>query len=303
MKTILINMIAVAGLLATAAAAQPRQVARTARYGTELQAGDIPVSPGHTLLVYVTTAGSRFGVVDLGSGVFMPIGQRTPPDVGGGLVQGPTSLLTLAFSGNLDAIDPTTGKTSFVGATGLSDCSTPISLPNSRCAQAIGQLGGRLYATDFAQQLYIVDPTGPATPVGNRPTGIQPLMFVPFSDTCPNCFAEESLFSFGGKLYANFATGTLPGPLIGILPQLWEIDTTTGLANPGPMLINPDGSPAIGLTSIVNVNETVYAFSLLMGQVVTIDMSTGRTTPIVGLHQNAGVITAATPVQSQVPRQ
>jgi hypothetical protein len=302
MKTIYIS-ITVATLLATMAGAQSQQLTRGNRYNSDTQPADVPISPGHSLLVYVITTGSRFGAVDLGSGVFMPMGQHTPPDVGQGLVQGPISLLTLAFSGNLDAIDSTTGKTSFVGFTGLSDCSMASSFPDPKCANVIGQLGGKFYVMDFAQRLYTVDPTGPATPVSNIPSTIPPLTFVPLSNACPQCIYDESLFSFGGKLYANFATATLTpiGPSIGTQPQLWEINTMTGQATPGPLLVNSDGSPAIGLTTIVNVNETIYAFEVATGQVVTIDMTSGRTTPVSRLHPNAGVIGGATPVQYQVP--
>jgi hypothetical protein len=67
----------------------------------------------------------QFGAVDLRSGAFLPIGTGLPADVGDGLVQGPsTSLLSLGFEGNLIAIDPATGTTSVVGATGLGDCTT-----------------------------------------------------------------------------------------------------------------------------------------------------------------------------------
>jgi hypothetical protein len=202
----------------------------------------------------------------------MPIGEHTPPDVGGGLVQGRSSLLTLAFSGNLDAIDPLNGKTSFVGPTGLHDCSMPDSLPDPKCANVIGQLGATLYATDFAQNLYTVDPViGGATLIGS--TGIPQLTFVPLSNACPNCVYNESLFSFGGKLYANYATATRTstGHVIGTVPQLWEINTTTGAATPGPLLVNANGNPAIGLTSIVNVDGIIYAFNAAIGQVVTIN--------------------------------
>jgi hypothetical protein len=303
MKTNLSSMIAVA-VLATAAGAQPQHLTRQTGYTTEPRAADVPISPGHSLLVYVITGGSRFGAVDLGSGVFMPIGQNTPPEVGGGLAQGPSSLLTLAFSGNLDAIDPVNGKTYSVGPTGLADCSTPDSSPNPKCANVIGQLGATLYATDFAQNLYTVDPvTGAATQIG--PTGIPQLTFVPLSNACPNCVYNESLFSFGGKLYANYATATRTstGPVIGTVPQLWEINASTGVATPGPLLVNANGNPAIGLTSIVNVNGIIYAFNAASGQVVTVDVTTGQTTPVTALHSNAGLIGGATPVQSQVPPQ
>ena len=301
MKTNLSLMIAVA-ILATAAGAQPRDVTGPNGYTKEPQAAAVPISPGHSLLVYVITGGSRFGAVDLGSGVFMPIGQHTPPDVGGGLVQGKSFLLTLTFSGDLDAIDPVNGKTFFVGHTGLGNCSSPDSPWDSKCANVIGQLGNKLYATDFAQNLYKVDPvTGEATLIGW--TGIPQLPFVPLSNACPNCIYNESLFSFGDKLYANYAAArrTSEGPDFVTVPQLWEINTTTGAATPGPLLVNADGSPAIGLTSIVNVNEIIYAFNVARSQVVTVNVTNGRTEPVTALHSNAGLIGGATPVQSQVP--
>jgi hypothetical protein len=301
MKTNLTLTIA-AAVLATAAGAQPLEVTGTNAYTTSPRTAGVPVSPGHSLLVYVITGGSRFGAVDLGSGVFMPIGQHTPPDVGGGLIQGPSSLLTLTFSGDLDAVDPVNGKTSFVGPTGLHNCSMPDSLPDPKCANVIGQLGATLYATDFAQNLYWVNPvSGAATLIG--PTGIPPLTFVPLSNAYPNSVYNESLFGFDGKLYANYATATRTsrGPEIGWVPQLWEINTTTGAATPGPVLTNSNGSPAIGLTSIVNVNGIIYSFNVAMGQVVTVDVRTGQTTPVTALHSNAGLIGGATPVQSQVP--
>jgi hypothetical protein len=100
-----------------------------------------PGNPG--LMVYAITIAFQFGAVDLHSGAFLPIGAGLPPDVGDGLVQGPgTSLLSLGFAGNLDAIDPFTGKTSVVGATGLGDCSTPASPCGPNSANWIGLFDG-----------------------------------------------------------------------------------------------------------------------------------------------------------------
>ncbi len=66
-------------------------------------------------------------------------------------------------------------------------------------------LTARYYATDFAQNLYSVDPTcGAAKLIG--PTGIPALTFAPFSenpDGSVNVYGE-SLFSAHGKLYAFF---------------------------------------------------------------------------------------------------
>src|SRR6266852_2380095 len=269
-------------------------------YSVAPRAGDIPASPGRSLLVYVITGGLQFGIVDLGSGAFQPIGPRTPPDVGTGLVPGPrTSLLTLAFSGDLDAIDPVTGITSVVGATGLSDCSTPASPCGPNSANVIGRLDGSFYATDFANNLYSVDPvTGAAKLIGL--TGIPALTFAPFSenpDGSVNVY-DESLFSARGKLYANFgtlavnfATGTFR-PLIPA--ALYQINPKTGQAT-------WIASTVLGVTSIVNVNDTIYAFSVRSGQVLTLDVTTGQTSCDIqagcSLSSTAGLIAGATPAR------
>ena len=162
------------------------------------------LAPGaRNFLVYVIAGFTfQFGALDLSSGKFLPIGPGVPPDVGGGLVQGlGTSLLTLAFSGNLAAIDPFTGRTSVVGATGLRDCSVPGSYdPN--CANVIGRLGGSFYATDFVNNLYSVDPTtGAATLIG--PTGMPAVTVAPFSqnpDGTFNVFSENLVSAHGSSM-------------------------------------------------------------------------------------------------------
>jgi hypothetical protein len=66
-----------------------------------------------------------------------------------GLVAGPNgSLLTLAYSGNLVSINPTTGVTTLVGPTGLADCTTPSSPCGPKSAGLIGSANGKVYATD-----------------------------------------------------------------------------------------------------------------------------------------------------------
>jgi hypothetical protein len=122
MKTMLIS-VTVGTCLAMFAAGQEQRVDRRAAvpYGNSHEREGFGLNR-QSLLAYVITGGRQFGAVDLKSGKFLPIGPGTPPDVGGGLVHGRgTSLLTLAFSGNLDAIDPRTGMTRVVGATGLGD--------------------------------------------------------------------------------------------------------------------------------------------------------------------------------------
>jgi hypothetical protein len=143
--------------------------------------GDTPASASHSLLVYVITGSSQFGAVDLHSGTFLPIGPSLPPEVGGGLVQGPgKALLTLGFSGNLVAIDPVTGITSVVGHTGLGDCTTPASPCGPNSANGIGRFDGAFYATDFANNLYSLNPkSGAVSLIGL--TGIPALPFSPLS--------------------------------------------------------------------------------------------------------------------------
>src|SRR5262245_33327427 len=98
MTKILTSVIATASLLGTLAAAQtqPSTVkSRTTLTGRTyyrhgfpdhaLLQTDIRAS-GRSLTVYVITGDLQFGAVDLQSGVFLPIGPGTPPDVGGGLV-------------------------------------------------------------------------------------------------------------------------------------------------------------------------------------------------------------------------
>ena len=250
---------------------------------------------GRSRLVYVIAGFTfQFGALDLSSGKFLPIGPGVPPDVGGGLVQGlGTSLLTLAFSGNLDAIDPFTGRTSVVGATGLRDCSVPGSYdPN--CANVIGRLGGSFYATDFANNLYWVDPaTGAATLIG--PTGMPAVTVAPFSENPDGTFNvySENLVSAHGRLYANFATATTDFVTVTpVIPgALYQIDPSTGRAT----WIAPTDT---NITAMVNLNDTVYAFDVYTNQVLTLDLTTGQTTPVSDVDPAVmSLIAGATPAR------
>ena len=250
---------------------------------------------GRSLLVYVIAGVTfQFGALDLSSGKFFAIGPGLPPDVGAGLVQGlGTSLLTLAFSGNLDAIDPFTGRTAVVGATGLRDCSVPGSYdPN--CANVIGRLGGSFYATDFANNLYSVDPaTAAATLIG--PTGMPALTFAPFSENPDGTFNvySENFVSAHGRLYANFATATTDFVTVTpVIPgALYQIDPSTGRAT----WIAPTDT---NITAMVNVNDTVYAFDVYTNQVLTLDLTTGQTTPVSDVDPAVmSLIAGATPAR------
>jgi hypothetical protein len=265
-------------------------------YGGVHRGADDSVSAKRSLLVYVITGGLQFGTVDLRSGAFLPIGPGIPPDVGVALVQGSgRSVLTLAFSGNLDAIDPVTGVTRVVGPTGLGDCSTQVSPCGPNSPNAFGSLDGRLYATDFASNLYSVNPvTGAARLIG--PTGMPPLTFIPLStnaDGTVNVYSS-TLFSARGKLYAIFATATVDfatGTVKPVIPgALYQVNPETGHAR----LIAPTDT---NITATVNVNDIIYGFDPVLGQVVTINLTNGDTTPVTDVDSALGVVGGATPAR------
>jgi sugar lactone lactonase YvrE len=202
-------------------------------------------------------------------------------------------LLTLSFSGNLESINPNNGAVTTIGATGLGDCSLLTSPCGPTSANTIAALGGKLYATDHQNKLYTVDPlTGAANAIGL--TGIPGITFVPLTtnpDGSLNIF-DEGLFAADGKLYTTFNTGTFdtatftPTPIIDA--KLYQIDPATGLAT----LIGPT---AFGLSAGVEVDGTTYAFDVPLGEVVTLDLATGKTSFVSNLDPAVGIITGAAP--------
>jgi hypothetical protein len=302
MKKILISILA-GSLLTTLALAQqpsPGFGRRGLSYNPERRTPQTATPATPNLMAYVINIAFEFGAVDLRSGAFLPIGPGLPSDVGDGLVQGPgTSLLSLGFDGNLVAINPVTGHTSIVGATGLGDCSTPISPCGPNSANWIGLINGSYYVTDFANNLYSLDPKTAATKLIGL-TGIPALTFVPFSqnaDGSVNVFAE-GLFELRGKFYGyfstqavNFATGTYTNLIPG---EIYEIDPATGHATP----VAPASS---NFSAIATVRDTVYAFDGITGQVDIVDPTTGNTSPVTTLDPSAAVIAGAAPADPAAP--
>jgi outer membrane protein assembly factor BamB len=251
-------------------------------------------------MVYVITTGFQFGAVDLRSGGFVPIGLGLPPFVGDGLVQGPgSSLLSLGFDGSLDAIDPMTGQTTVVGPTGLGDCSTPVSPCGPNAANGIGLANGRYYVTDFANNLYSLDPKTAATKLIGA-TGVPGLPFPPFSenpDGSVNVFGE-ALFNARGKFYlyfaaiaVNFGTGTYAVQIPG---AIYEINPATGQAK---LLSHTEST----LSAFIPLNDTVYAFNAWTGQTVEVDVTTGNTTAVADVDPNVGVVAGAAPARPAAP--
>jgi hypothetical protein len=248
-------------------------------------------------LVYIEGGGGAFGTLNLQTGVFQQIGPGLT-DVGTGLVQQANgSLLTLGYDGTLDSINPVTGVET-VGPQALGDCSNyPVSPCGGNSALAFGSLNGTLYATDFAGNLYTINPvTGQAMKVGS--TGLAQVNFVPgFPNPSTGTWTgvDESLFTAGGKLFANedFVTidPTSPNPVVGVVlaDDLYQINTTTGQAT----LVAPTLTP---LNAFVNEDGTVYGFDGNVGQVVSLNVTNGNWATVSGYDPTAGPISGAAPV-------
>ncbi len=298
MKTILTSFLTGALLTTLALAQQPSH--DSGRRG--LVVDNREHEPHQSQMAYVINANipAEFGAIDLRSGGFLQIGPDLPSDVGDGLVQGPgRSLLSLGFDGNLIAIDPLTGQTSVVGATGLGDCSSPTSPCGPDSANWIGVFDGRYYVTDFANNLYSLDPkTAAINLIG--PTGIPGITFRPFSensDGSVNVFGA-GLFGFHGRFYAYFGTQavnftTTPPTVTSLVPsEIYEIDPCTGHAT----LVAP-ASP--NFSAINTINDAIYAFDAILGQVDVVDPKTGDSTPVATLDPSGGIISGAAPVRRE----
>ncbi len=265
-----------------------------------LALGTCAVSANAGPIAYVITGSQQIGQMDLATGSFSPSG--SVPATIQYLVPGPNgSLLTMSFDGNLDSINPITGALSVIGPTGFTDCSTPLIPtcgPNSQLS--FGSAGGTLYATDFANNFYTVNPvTGSATLVGA--TGIPAVPFIPASTNPDGSFNfyDENLFGVGGSLYVNFDAATFNPATAqfttAISPALYRIDVNTGQAT-------RIASTDLGLITILNLNATVYGFSGVTNQVVTLDISNGTTSAVSNIDPSAGLIggAAAVPEPSSV---
>lgn len=239
-------------------------------------------------VVYVSNT-SQLGTVDLQTGAYQPVGPAFP-DASEGLGYAANgALLTMGFSGYLNAINPATGVMTPVGLSGLSAC------PPNPCAltavNTLASFNGQTYATDFANRLYTVNSaTGLAMPIGL--TGMPAIPFTPLTmnpDGTLNVY-DEALFAADGKLYATFdagfidlSTGT-PTPVIA--GELYEIDPATAKAT----LIGPT---PFGLGAAVEVNGVTYGFLDASGEIAKLDLGTGATTVIGSFDPNAGIVSAA----------
>jgi len=263
-------------------------------------------------LVYVVTLSQQFGMVDLATGQFTPIGSPTSDGMSN-LVWWNGSLLSLATTGAdagyLVKIDPATGDETVLRAI------TVNGQPLGFNAFDLAKVGGRLYVTDFSNNLYAVDfATGDATPVGHSggTTGLRPDPNIPFTLNSDGTFnlCDEGLYGFDGKLYATFdsyaidPTQTPPTRAHEYMsPYVWQIDPRTGAAT---FVANTDWQ----VSAIVGVDGKFYAFEAVFdafdfnynvpighAELVTLDLRTGKTKKVADVLPDPGPIFGAVPVR------
>jgi hypothetical protein len=248
---------------------------------------------------YVESSGGAFGRMNLTTGAFQQIGSSLKdPGLGLSVLNG--TLYNMGLDGVLNTINPGSGIDTTVGRS-LGDCSIPGTSPcGPNAVLAFGSVNGRLYATDLANNLYTVDPsTGKSTLIGS--TGMPPVTFIPGVPHPDGTFpgVDESLFSAAGKLYANedfvVIDPTRPHPLVkvNLADALYSINTATGEATRIAPTITP-------LNSFVNVNGTEYTFDGNLGEVLTVNRTTGATSAVTNYDPAAGIITGAAPVPEPV---
>jgi hypothetical protein len=250
--------------------------------------------------VYVISAGITgngvFGTVDLATGMYNPIGP-TEPDGYFGMATGPNgALYSLNYSGQLDQINPITGAFTRIGATGLQPCLVPSPACGPTSVFGLGGIDGKLFATDFSNSVYSVNPATGAATLLAKDSGLPAAPFVPGSQNPDGTFnlADTAIWGAAGKLYAtydafvfDFATSTVES--IPVAPKLYTIDPTTGLAT-------VIGATDLGIGAATEVNGITYAFNDLTTQIATVNLLTGGTTGIGTFDPAAEVLQGAAPV-------
>ena len=264
--------------------------------------------------VYVVTLSQQFGTIDLANGKFQPIGNGTPDGLTNLMWLTDESLLSLATTGSdagyLAKIDPATGEETALRP--ITYNGQPLGLN----AFDLAEVRGRLYVTDFSNNLYSVDlATGNATRVGANggTTGMRPDPNIPLTFNTDGTFnlCDEGLYGFAGKLYATFDSyaidpnATPPSRAHEYLyPYLWQIDPLTGAAT---FIANTDWQ----LSAIVEAKGKFYAFRVVIdgfnftfgfpiahAELVSLDQKTGKTQKLADIDPSLGPIFGAAPVRS-----
>jgi hypothetical protein len=258
-------------------------------------------------LVYVVTASQQFGTVDLAGGNFTAIGAPTPDGLSNLVWWKDGSLLSLATTGtdagDLVKINPATGVETVIGQTGL-----------GFNAFDLAEVRGKLYLTDFSNNLYSVDPaTGVATPTAL--TGMPPDPHVPFTFNSDGTFnlCDEGLYGIAGKLYATFDSfaidPTQTPPTIAhkdVSPRLYQIDPFTGATTVVAKktdwqlsaLVEVDGR-SYAFRGVIDGFDFTFDFPVAHAELVTLDLATGKTNKLTDVDHSVGPIFGAAPVRSR----
>jgi len=255
--------------------------------------------------VYVVTLSQQFGTLDLANGNFHAIGNPMPDQMTN-LVWGPNGILysmtvTGSDAGSLAKINPRTGEVTDIGPTGL-----------GFNAFSLAGIHGKLYATDFSNNLYNVDErTGEATLISA--TGMPPDPNIPFTFNSDGTFnlCGQGFYPVGKELYATMVAFAIDPnqtpPSIAhvfVAPALYRIDPTTGNAT---YVAETD----LTLTAFVDVDEEVYGFRgaldgfdttydfpIAHAEIVRLDLRTGKTGKPIEVDPSIGPIFGAAPIRS-----
>lgn len=249
-------------------------------------------------VVDAITGSLQIGQMDLATGAFTSTGSIAPTIQY--LATGPGgSLLTMDFSGSLDSINRITGALSIIGPTGFSDCTTPSSPCGPQAQLSFGSAAGTLYATDFANNLYTLNPTtGRATLIGS--TGLPAVPFIPASSNPDGSFNfyDENLFGVGGKLYMNYDAGIFNPATSSVTTvisaALYELDPATGHAT-------TVGSTDFGMVTVANINGVIYGFEGPTNSIVTLNVTNGQTSTVGNTDPALGLIGGAAPAAVPEP--
>lgn len=255
--------------------------------------------------VYVVTSSQQFGTVDLATGAFHAIGNPTPYAMSNLAWGQDGSLYSLTTSGNdvgsLAKINTRTGDVTVIGSTGL-----------GFNAFSLAGVRGKLYLTDFSNNIYRVNPeSGGATPIAA--TGMPPDPNIPFTFNSDGTFnlCDEGFYGIEGSLYATFDSFALDPnhtpPTIAhvfVSPALYRIDPSTGNAD---FVAATD----LNLSALVEMDERVYAFRavadgfdhtfnfpVLHAEVVRLDLRTGKTGKPIEVDASIGSIFGAAPIRN-----
>jgi len=296
-------------LLAKSPFARRSTIATTALIFSLLLAS-FPASASAAPAVYVITASQQFGMVDLATGKFHSIGKGTPDALSNLVWWDDRTLLTLVTTGSnagsLAKINPVDGVETVIAQI------TFQGQPLGFNAFDLGEVGGKLYLTDFSNNLYSVDPeTGVATLIAA--TGMPPDPTAPFTFNADGTFnlCDEGLYNVGGKLYATFDSFDLdpaktPPPIahVHVSPALYQIDPATGLATfvaetdlqLSALFVAGNGK-FYAFRAVLDGFDAVYDFPIAHAELVTLDLATGKTTKLTDIDHSIGPIFGAAPIR------